>query len=108
MELGSFSISLTVTDIAASLRFYETLGFDKIDGDDESWAMLKNGDALIGLFHGMFDQNMITFNPPDARSIETALKGAGFEIVAPTEGDTGPAHLVVADPDGNVILIDQH
>lgn len=70
--------------------------------------MLKNGDALLGLFQGMFDQNMITFNPPDARTIETALASAGFEIVAPTEGETGPTHFVATDPDGNSILVDQH
>lgn len=108
MELGTFSISLTVSDIAASRRFYETLGFEAIDGDDESWSILKNGDALVGLFQGMFDQNMITFNPPNARAIEAALVSAGFEIVAPTEGDTGPAHFVATDPDGNSILVDQH
>lgn len=108
MELGAFSISLTVSDLAASRRFYATLGFEAIDGDDENWSMLKNGGALIGLFQGMFEQNLITFNPPDARTIEAALTGAGFEVVAPTEGETGPAHFVAIDPDGNSILVDQH
>ena len=108
VDLGAFSISLTVRNLPASRRFYETLGFEAIDGDDESWIMLKNGDALVGLFHGMFEQNMITFNPPDARIIETALASAGFEIVATSEGETGPAHFIATDPDGNSILVDQH
>ena len=108
MELGAFSISLTVKDLASARAFYETLGFRRIDGDDETWVVLDSAGTKIGLFQGMFDQNMLTFNPPDARKVERAIADAGFEVVAPTEGDTGPAHFIATDPDGNTILFDQH
>lgn len=108
MDLGAFSLSLTVKDLATSQRFYEALGFESIDGDEESWLVLKNGKTKIGLFKGMFEQNMMTFNPPDARIVEAALADAGYRITAPTEGETGPTHFLVNDPDGNSILFDQH
>ncbi len=108
MDLGTFSLSLTVDDLAASRRFYETIGFTKIDGDNDSWLMLANGDAKIGLFHGMFESNIVTFNPPDARTIESALTSAGYATLAGTEGTDGPAHFLLLDPDGNTVMFDQH
>lgn len=108
MDLGHFSTSLAVKDLAASRKFYETMGFAQVDGDGERWLLMANGRARIGLFQGMFDQNLITFNPPDARSIEKALKTAGYTIDKPSEGSEGPTHFAVRDPDGNSILVDQH
>ncbi len=109
MDLGDFSVSLSVDDLDASLKFYNALGFTKIAGEAESnWIILKNGPAHIGLFHGKFEGNMMTFNPKDARRIEAAVKQAGYAIDKGTEGDSGPAHFVMKDPDGNVILVDQH
>ncbi len=122
MNPGAFSLSLSVRDIKASRAFYEQLGFSVTGGDpDKGWAILKNGGALIGLFQGMFEGNMLTFNPgwdqdgqafepfDDVRDIQRHLRAAGVEIVKETEdGGAGPAHIVVKDPDGNVILIDQH
>ena len=109
MDLGSFSISLTVADLTRSLSFYEALGFTKLDGDaDQGWLVLTNGAAKIGLFQGMFEHNLITFNPPDARAVESALNEAGHAPDKAIEGDEGPCHFVVKDPDGNVLLIDQH
>jgi catechol 2,3-dioxygenase-like lactoylglutathione lyase family enzyme len=121
MELGAFSISLAVKDIKASKEFYEKLGFKEFGGDiSQNWLILKNGDHIIGLFQGMFDKNMLTFNPgwdqeaqkldtfTDVREIQRQLKAQGVELVTEAdESTTGPAHLVV-DPDGNPILIDQH
>ncbi len=108
MNLGTFSLSLAVKDLAASRAFYETLGFSAFDGDGEAWLMLENGAAKIGLFQGMFDSNIVTFNPPDARAIEAAMVAAGSDVVAATEGDSGPTSFVVLDPDGNQLLFDQH
>ncbi len=108
MDLGPFSISLAVKDLAASRSFYETLGFSRLDGDGERWLMMSNGKARIGLFQQMFEQNLLTFNPNDARSIETTLKEAGYTIDKPSEGTEGPAHFSLRDPDGNMVLIDQH
>jgi lactoylglutathione lyase len=122
MELGAFSVSLTVKDIQASKEFYEKLGFEFFGGDiSQNWVILKNGDTVIGLFQGMFDQNMMTFNPGwdgnaqeldefvDVREIQRQLKeqGVGFASEA-DESTTGPASFMVADPDGNPILFDQH
>jgi lactoylglutathione lyase len=118
---GAFSISLAVADLAASRRFYETLGFEVAGGDaDEHWLILRNGDAVIGLFEQMFDQNILTFNPgltqqaeptddfTDVRDVQAALRAAGYEPVLATEPDgTGPAHVVVLDPDGNQVMVDQ-
>ena len=119
MELGVFSVSLAVKDMEASLEFYGHLGFEVIDGghtreaflDTETtkWRILQNGEARVGLFEGMFDDNILTFNPGDVRSIQKSLKDVGVELVAEADESTeGPAHIVLADPDGNSILIDQH
>jgi catechol 2,3-dioxygenase-like lactoylglutathione lyase family enzyme len=122
MELGAFSVSLTVKDIAASRAFYEKLGFEDFGGDiSQNWLIMKNGDVIIGLFQGMFDKNMLTFNPgwdvnaqkldsfTDVRELQRQFKerGVAFESEA-DESTTGPAHFFLADPDGNPILFDQH
>lgn len=110
MNLGQFSISLAVKDIRASRVFYEKLGFEVYDDhEDENWVIMRHGDAVVGLFQGMFEQNILTFNPGDARAIQKQLKQNGLPLV--TEADTtgtGPTHLTLIDPDGNPILIDQH
>jgi len=108
MNLGNFSISLTVKDLARSRKFYETIGFEMIAGvPEENWILLKNGNAKIGLFQGMFDENLMTFNPTDARRIESVIEKAGYQVETATTGDTGPTHFIVKDPDGNTILVDQ-
>jgi catechol 2,3-dioxygenase-like lactoylglutathione lyase family enzyme len=122
MKLGAFSISLAVKDIALSRAFYEKLGFAVFGGNqDQRWLIMKNETTLIGLFQGMFEKNMLTFNPgwdsdaknlesfDDVREIQKRLKASG--VVPTTEVDeakTGPGHFVIEDPDGNTILIDQH
>ena len=122
MELGAFSISLSVKDIEVSRVFYEKLGFKVFAGDaSQNWLILKNHETTIGLFQGMFEKNMLTFNPgwdnnaepvekfTDVRDIQRELKTHGVEIL--TEADektTGPASFTVVDPDGNPILVDQH
>lgn len=122
MKLGAFSISLTVKDINASKQFYETLGFKVFAGDiAKNYLIMKNGNALIGLFQGMFEHNILTFNPgwdenahaiaqfDDVRDIQRQLKNKNINLVNEAdENTTGPASLVVIDPDGNAILIDQH
>ncbi|MCB9680487.1 MAG: VOC family protein [Alphaproteobacteria bacterium] len=121
MDLGAFSISLTVNDLAASRAFYATLGFSKVAGDDTRFLILRNGTTTIGLFQDMFPQNILTFNPgydaeasplaafTDVREIQAALQAQGIEPVVTTDPDgTGVAHIVLVDPDGNQILIDQH
>lgn len=123
MELGAFSISLTVSDLGASREFYEKLGFEVTGGDaDQGWLILANQPAVIGLFQGMFDNNIMTFNPgwgPDAqnldtftdvREIQSRLEEAGVELGERVADDNqdGPAHITLIDPDGNAILIDQH
>jgi len=122
MQLGAFSISLAVKDIAKSRDFYEKLGFVQVAGDAaENWLILRNGDTNIGLFQGMFDTNTLTFNPgwtsqgetlaefDDVREIQRHLKAAGLELTAQAdESSTGPTSLMLFDPDGNPILIDQH
>ncbi len=123
MELGAFSISLTVADLAASKAFYEKLGFTETGGDaDSGWLIMVNEPAVIGLFSGMFDRNIMTFNPglvlgpdqpdefTDVREIEARLLEAGIELGERTDPDKpdGPAHITLIDPDGNPILIDQH
>ena len=122
MERGAFSVSLTVKDIDASVAFYEKLGFSPHVGDAaQKWLVMKNGDAVIGLFQGMFERNAITFNPgwdqgaqvlprfTDVRDIQRTLRESGieFEAVADDSG-TGPASFIVLDPDGNPIIVDQH
>ncbi len=122
MQLGAFSISLTVKDIHASKAFYEKLGFMVFMGDiAQNWLILKNGDHVIGLFQGMFDKNILTFNPgwdnsarkldtfTDVRELQRQLKthGVPFQSEA-DESTTGPASFVILDPDGNPVLFDQH
>ena len=122
MELGAFSVSLAVKDIEQSKIFYEKLGFAIFGGDpSQNWLIMKNGDHVIGLFQGMFDKNILTFNPgwdsdagkleafTDIRELQRELKGRGIELVSEAdESSTGPANFVMIDPDGNTILIDQH
>lgn len=122
MELGTFSISLAVKDIEASRIFYEKLGFTVFGGNaSENWLILKNGDHTIGLFQGMFEKNIMTFNPgwdsnageldtfTDVRELQRQLKAKGVEFKSTAdEGTTGPASFIVEDPDGNPILVDQH
>ena len=121
VKLGAFSTSLAVADLDASRKFYELLGFEVTGGDaDENWLIMVNGETVIGLFHGMFEQNILTFNPgmtqqqgntddfTDVRDIQAALKEAGVDFVVEAEPDgTGPAHVVVNDPDGNQVMFDQ-
>jgi lactoylglutathione lyase len=122
MQLGAFSISLAVKDLQASREFYEKLGFTTMGGDaSQNWLILKSGDTIIGLFQGMFDRNMLTFNPgwdanarklesfTDVRELQRRLKANGVQPVTEADETTsGPAHFVVVDPDGNPILVDQH
>ena len=122
MQLGAFSVSLAVKDIAASRQFYEKLGFSALGGDaSKGWLILKNGAHVIGLFQGMFDKNMLTFNPgwdqaaqetaafTDVRELQARLKAQGIVPIQETdEAGTGPGYFMVADPDGNPILFDQH
>lgn len=122
MELGAFSISLAVADIAASRDFYEQLGFEVVGGNPaEGWQILRNGDHTIGLFQGMFDKNILTFNPgwdsharpldtfTDVRELQRQLKANGVQLVSEAdENGTGPASFVAIDPDGNPVLVDQH
>lgn len=109
MELGTFSVSLAVKDIRASRAFYERLGFTVMDGNvDDNWLMMRAGDTKIGLFQGMFESNVLTFNPADVRGIQRALKaqGVAFALEA-DESASGAAHASLLDPDGNAILLDQ-
>lgn len=122
MQLGAFSVSLAVKDIEASKQFYEKLGFAVFGGDQaHNWLIMKNGDHVIGLFQGMFEGNILTFNPgwdnnaqpldqfTDVRELQRQLKAQDVALL--TEADettTGPASFMLTDPDGNVILIDQH
>jgi catechol 2,3-dioxygenase-like lactoylglutathione lyase family enzyme len=122
MNLGAFSASLAVRDLQASKVFYEKFGFEVFGGNEfENWLILKNGDAVVGLFQGMFDRNMLTFNPgwdqnaqplesfTDVREIQRQLKAQGINLETEAdESTTGPAYLMAIDPDGNPILIDQH
>lgn len=122
MELGAFSVSLAVKDIEASRLFYEKLGFKKFGGNQaQNWLILKNGEHVIGLFQGMFDKNILTFNPgwnqdaqavgafTDVRELQRRLKERGLALLSEAdENSTGPASFMVSDPDGNVILVDQH
>ncbi len=111
MELGQFSVSLAVKDIVKSKAFYETLGFEahpECGGVDDKWLIMQHGTTVIGLFEGMFEDNILTFNPTDVRSIEQRLKQHDIAIDSPTKGESGPAHCILKDPDGNVIMFDQH
>jgi lactoylglutathione lyase len=122
MDLGAFSVSLAVKDLSASKAFYQRFGFEEFGGDaSQNWLIMKNGDHVIGLFQGMFERNMLTFNPgwdqnanrlpafTDVRELQRGLKEQGVQLV--TEADettTGPASIMAVDPDGNPVLIDQH
>ena len=109
MDLGKFSLSLAVKDIAASRAFYEALGFTVIDDhESENWLILRAGEATLGLFAGMFEDNMLTFHPPDVRALQRRLDAAEVPLTmrAAEEGE-GPAHAMLTDPDGNNILLDQ-
>lgn len=120
--LGAFSVSLAVKDLQASRAFYEKLGFKAFFGQaEQNWLILQNGSATIGLFQGMFERNILTFNPgwdnaaqpldqfTDVREIQRGLRAQGIEpTTAADEASSGPASLMVTDPDGNVILLDQH
>lgn len=122
MELGAFSVSLAVSDIHVSKGFYEKLGFEVFGGEiDENWLIMKNGEATIGLFQGMFERNILTFNPGwdsnaqslesfiDVRDIQRRLKELDLEIQTEAdESGEGPASFMIVDPDGNPILVDQH
>jgi catechol 2,3-dioxygenase-like lactoylglutathione lyase family enzyme len=109
MNLGTFSMSLSVADIRVSRSFYEKLGFEVIDGrEEQNWLILKNGDAVVGLFEGMFPKNTLTFRPPDVRAVQRALKRAGIKLDTETDDDgTGTTSIALQDPDGNPILMDQ-
>ena len=122
MELGAFSVSLAVKDLQASRAFYEKLGFSAMGGDaSQGWLILKNGSTVIGLFQGMFEKNILTFNPgwdqaaqplasfTDVRRIQATLDAEGVDITTRADPDTtGPAHIILSDPDGNVVMLDQH
>jgi len=122
VELGAFSISLTVKDVEASRAFYEKFGFEVFGGDaSQNWLIVKNGNCVIGLFQGMFEKNMLTFNPgwdsdareldafTDVRDLQRQLKAQGVELISEAdESTTGPASFMAVDPDGNPILVDQH
>jgi lactoylglutathione lyase len=122
MNLGAFSVSLNVKDINKSKEFYEKLGFETLGGDiTQNWLILKNGDHIIGLFQGMFERNILTFNPGwnqnaeildsfiDVRDLQKELKAKGLTLLTEAdESGEGPAHITLEDPDGNPILIDQH
>lgn len=109
MKLGNFSVSLTVKDIKASRAFYEKLGFEQIDGvEEQNWLIMRLGDTIIGLFQGMFDKNILTFNPRDVRKLQEKLKADGIEIMTEAQAGEGPASMIIQDPDGNTILFDQH
>jgi len=122
MELGTFSISLAVKDLGASRAFYEKFGFKVFAGDaSKNYLMMKNGDHVIGLFHGMFEKNILTFNPgwdsnaqklatfTDIRELQRQLKAQGVQLQHEAdESSTGPASFIAIDPDGNPILVDQH
>lgn len=122
MELGNFSVSLAVKDIEASKLFYEKLGFKVFAGDQgQNWLIMKNGGHNIGLFQGMFEKNILTFNPgwnsdaqplgefTDVRELQRRLRESAVELISEAdEGSTGPASFMTVDPDGNTILFDQH
>lgn len=121
MKLGAFSLSLAVKDLETSRAFYEKLGFTQYAGNSEmNYLIMKNGVTVIGLFQGMFEGNIITFNPgwdqsanaleefDDVRTIQSSLKEAGVELMNEVKDESGPGSFMLTDPDGNVVLIDQH
>ena len=122
MKLGNFYPALAVKDLQASIAFYKKLGFSPMGGDENSgWQIMQNGDTTIGLYQGMFESNILTFNPgwdnkaqtleefDDVRDIQKSLKSDGVTIdVEADESTSGPAHIILTDPDGNTIMLDQH
>jgi catechol 2,3-dioxygenase-like lactoylglutathione lyase family enzyme len=121
MELGAFSVSLAVKDLAASRAFYEKFGFRAFAGDGNTWQILKNGPHTIGLFQGIFEKNILTFNPgwdsnaqklesfTDIRHLQRECKAKGVPLITEAdENSSGPASFMAVDPDGNTILFDQH
>lgn len=121
MPLGNFSISLAVKDLGASKAFYENLGFEMVGGNGKNWAVMRNGETKIGLFQGMFDMNILTFNPGwdsdrktpadfvDIRELQQRLQSRGIALSTTADiSSTGPASFTLSDPDGNMILVDQH
>ncbi len=121
MRLGNFSVSLAVRDLAASRAFYEKLGFRRVGGDDKQYVILQNDASTIGLFQGLFEKNILTYNPgwdrscallpefDDVREIQSALKAQGIALTSEADpASTGPASITLIDPDGNAILVDQH
>ena len=122
MKLGAFSVSLAVKDIAESMKFYQSLGFSSVMGEPkENWVILRSGTTTIGLFQGMFEENLMTFNPgwdanaqpvdefEDVRAIQSRLQKDGVNFVTEADADgIGPASFMITDPDGNTILVDQH
>jgi catechol 2,3-dioxygenase-like lactoylglutathione lyase family enzyme len=122
MDIGAFSVSLAVNDMAVSREFYDKLGFEMVAGDGENWTIVSNGSHVIGLFFGMFEGNMLTFNPgwagvgqpvddfTDIRELRDRFAASGLDIGDDSTADTpsGPASFTLMDPDGNAILIDQH
>ena len=122
MQLGAFSVSLNVKDIEASTEFYEKLGFERFAGDiSQNWLILRNGQAVVGLFQGVLERNALTFNPgwgqdaqpldafTDVRELQRTLQGQGIQFLAEAdEGTRGPGSFIVVDPDGNPVIVDQH
>jgi catechol 2,3-dioxygenase-like lactoylglutathione lyase family enzyme len=119
IDLGQFSVSLSVKNMDESLTFYEKLSFEVIDGghinpgfpdgEDTKWRILKSGNTVIGLFQGMFENNVMTFNPHNVRDIQKHLKSAGIDLIKEAdEASEGPEHIILLDPDGNQIMLDQH
>lgn len=121
MDLGSFSVSLSVKNLQASMSFYEKLGFEQVGGNpQENWVILRNREQVIGLFQDMFKDNILTFNPgwdqrgnelesfTDVREIQQRLQNQGIALSTEVNSDAGPASVMLSDPDGNQILIDQH
>ncbi|MEP1034696.1 VOC family protein [Ekhidna sp.] len=119
MDLGQFSLSLPVKNMEVSLGFYQKLGFKVIDGghmnegfpdgESTSWRILKSDSVVVGLFQGMFEESIMTFNPKDVRSIQKELKANGIKLTKEADESTkGPEHIIMMDPDGNQIMMDQH
>jgi len=110
MQPGQFSLSLAVKDISQSKAFYEVLGFSALENCgsvEDKWLIMQCGTAVIGLFEGMFEHNIITFNPDDVRAVEQHLKDSNVAISTEVKGESGPGHCVLHDPDGNQIMFDQ-
>ncbi len=112
MDLGTFSISLNVKSLTASLEFYRAFGFEEVGGDaDEGWMLVRNGNAIIGLYEKTYDANVLTFYPPDLRAVQREMRSKGYDFELDEEAsqsDEGPAHSMLADPDGNLVLLEQY